>query len=280
MKIKRLARCLLLAAVFSLLLGLAAYAAPVWSLRYTNPKTGYQVLILDDANLLSAAEEASLVEVMTPITEYGHIIFWSTNESAVNEINQARDKRFELCGNESSGILSINMSRRKLTFQSDGEIYRWVSGSYARSITDNASHYASEGDYAQCGIDVFRQVLQVLRGNRIAEPMRWISVAVLGLMLAFVLVVGLAFSRRRNPLTKGENQACRIQTGELLVGRPHTKYVSTRNRLWVRILLGILSGIGRALIEGIFHGGGSSSGGSRSSGGGSRGGGGGGSSSF
>ena len=244
--------------------------------QYTNPETGYQALILDDDDLLTAQEEAALVQDMIPITEYGHIIFWSTESYTFDEIEQAKNMRYNLYGNESSGIFAINMQVRKVTFQSDGTIYTMVSSSYARSITDNVSHYASSGNYYQCAAEAYAQVLTVLQGNRIAEPMKYISFVVIGLMLSFVLVVGIVFGKRFNPLIKQNDDKARlIGRGMLATDTPEVKCTDTSPRLWVTILLIFL----RAALSsgGSSSSGGGGGGGSRGGGGG---GGGGGSSSF
>ena len=249
--------------------------------RYTNPETGYSVYIIDDAYLLSESEEEALVEDMKPITDFGHIIFWSTKTGAINEISQAQDMRFIVCGDESSGIFAINMKEHTVTFQSDGKIYEYVSRSYARSITDNVSGYASSGDYYSCASEAFSQVLSVLRGNRIAEPMKYISFVVIGLMLSFVIVVGLVFSKWLNPLIKRRHKAIRVEQGEYVVGDAQFAKIDSHPRAWVTILRGIgvailymFLGFLKALLKGLLSGGGSSGsssgGSSRSSGGSSR----------
>lgn len=266
--------CLLIV-VCILPLCLSVSAAQQSGAQYTNPQTGYQALICDDDDLLTEEEESALVQKMIPITDYGHIIFWSTKEATFDEIEQAKNKRWQLYGNESSGIFAINMQMRKITFQSDGAIYSMVSSSYARSITDNVSHYASSGNYYQCAAEAYDQVLTVLQGNRIAEPMKYISFVVIGLMLSFVLVVGIVFGKRVNPLIKKNDDKVRlIADGTLICGKPLVRQTDSSMRLWVQILLVVL----RLLVSS----GGSSSGGSSSGGGGggSSGGGGGGSSSF
>lgn len=270
----RLALCLLIAALI-LPLGFSVSAAQQSDARYTNDQTGYQALIRDDLDLLTDEEEDELVQHMIPITDYGHIIFWSTSEATFDEIEQAKNKRYQLYGNDSSGIFSINMQVRKVTFQSDGAIYTMVSSSYARSITDNVSGYASSGNYYRCAAEAYDQILTVLQGNRIAEPMKYISFVVIGLMLSFVLVVGIVFGKRVNPLIKHNDDKARlINKGELVSGKPLVRQTGSTLRLWVQILL--------ILLRSFAAGGGSSSGGGSSGGGGgsSGGGGGGGSSSF
>ncbi|MBQ3284796.1 MAG: TPM domain-containing protein [Ruminococcus sp.] len=270
----RWAVCLLIAACI-LPLCLSVGAVQRGDAQYTNPRTGYQALILDDSNLLTAEEESALVQKMIPITDYGHIVFWSTSEYTFDEIEQAKNKRYNLYGNDSSGIFAVNMKARKVTFQSDGAIYSMVSSSLARSITDNVSHYASTGDYYQCAAEAYDQILTVLQGNRIAEPMKYISFIVIGLMLSFVIVVGIVFGKRVNPLIKNNDDKARMMgRGMLCTGRPNVKMTDSSMRLWVQILLILLRAVASS---GGSHGGGSSGGGG---GGSSGGGGGGGSSSF
>ena len=44
---------------------------------YTNKSTGYQVIVEDDANLLTDEEETALGKEMAPITTYGSVAFKS-----------------------------------------------------------------------------------------------------------------------------------------------------------------------------------------------------------
>lgn len=243
------------------------------AVRYENPDTGYQAMILDDADLLTEEEEADLVLDMQPITEYGHIIFWSTRERASDAEIQAREKRYSYYGYDSAGVFAINMTNRKVVFHADGAMYEAVSASDARSITDNVSHYASEKNYYACAKEAYHQVLTRLKGQAIAEPMKITSGIVIGLMLAFVTVVWLAFGVL-NPLNKKNKHPAKIfGRGALLASEPDVRRTGSGTRTWVTVLWIIVSSFGR---------GGGSSGGSSSGGGGggSSGGGGGGSSSF
>ena len=241
---------------------------------YTNAETGFRVWIMDDEDLLSEQGERNLLEEMIPITEYGDVIFWSTDAPSMNEIEQAKDERYMLCQNESSCILVINTDRRKVTFQSDGAINRVVNASLARSITDNASGQASSGDYYACASEVYSEVLTLLRGGVIAEPMRVVSMIVLGLMLSFVLVVSVVFGTRLNPLIKrNKDQVILKGEGMLYVGTPIAHKTGATHRGWVTAGQVVLEIVLEVLFSSIGSGGGGSGGGS--GGGGSLGGGGG-----
>lgn len=277
-KAVRFILCLALICVILTALAVSASAAGGDSVRYTNSFTGFQAVILDELDLLSDAEEEMLKEYMIPITEYGNIAFWSTDEYTSYEISQAKSKRYSLFGDSSSGILSINMKVRYITFQSDGRIYSAVSESNSRSVTDNASGYASRGDFYGCAVSVYEQVGALLKGDGISEPMKYTSYIFIALMLAFVIIVGVAFSALFNPLARrNKQQAVFSSSGSLAAGPVRSKVTNTYIRAWWRVLLFILSAMLRS-GGGGFSGGGSSGGGS--SGGGSSGGGGGGSSRF
>ena len=64
----------IIAVLISIMLPCVALAD---SYVYKNPETGYEVRIVDQADLLSAGEEAKLTEDMKPITKYGNVAFVS-----------------------------------------------------------------------------------------------------------------------------------------------------------------------------------------------------------
>ncbi len=132
-----------IAALLILCCVLPVGAAQRQDAQYTNPETSYQAIIIDDIDLLTESEEAKLIEEMMPLTEYGNIIFWSTDVRQTDYIDQARVKRRSLYDLDSAAILMINMNTRKVVIQSYGTMYQYITDSKARSITDNASHYAT-----------------------------------------------------------------------------------------------------------------------------------------
>lgn len=168
--------------------------------RNVNPNTGYGIVILDEADLLSDTEEQLLVEDMRPITAYGNVAFWSTNARASNEIEQARLKRKELFDYSSATIFVINMANRKLTIQSYGKLYSGISDSRARSITDNVSSYATRRDYYTAASRCYFQINAVMEGVDIPEPMKLTGYAVLSAILGFTIILIVAFSSKFNPL--------------------------------------------------------------------------------
>ncbi len=199
MKIKTF--CIALALLLLLSSGIVVSAA---GKDYVNTETKYKALVIDEDDLLSDAEEAKLLEDMQPLTEYGNIAFWTTTENTSNEIEQARIKRKELFGFESGGVFVINMKVRKLTIQSYGRINDYVNDSYARSITNNASRFATSKDYYSCAKTAFTQMLQLCEKQHISEPLKISGYVVISVMLGLMIALGIAFSKRQNPLLQYE----------------------------------------------------------------------------
>ena len=209
MTLTKLKRAFALVIAAAILLGasiLCASAASaqksVSTAQYTNPDTGYQVLIMDDISLLTVEERAELAEKMKPLTEYGHVIFWSTDVYSSDGLDQARRKRLECYGYDSASILAINMRIRKINLQSYGDLYKSINDSKARSITDNVSKYATAKDYKKFADEAYAQMYATAAGEAIAEPMKYVSFAVISLMAGVILALSIAFSKHFNPLRK------------------------------------------------------------------------------
>ena len=154
-----------------------------------NPETGYDILIEDDADLLTDEEKNLLADTMERVSYYGNVAFKSIDYNPQSTTSYARSYFHELFG---SGVVNgtlflIDMENRELYLFSDGDIYRTVTTSYANVITDNIYTYASDGDYFTCADNAFDQVASLLEGQKIAMPMKYISNALLALLLAAML---------------------------------------------------------------------------------------------
>lgn len=245
--------CLLTVLGLMLLSGAFADTAPV---------------IQDDADLLTAQEEASLLEVMKPICEYGTPVFWTTNQSG-DYRKKAENYYYRTLGNSSGVLFVIDMSSRQLTLLSDGAIYEIVPTGEADTITDNVFRLARSGQYAACAEETFREVYRLLRGEQIARPMKLVSNILLALVLALMLVYLFISHRYENRYKIGKRSALPVTaaaaaafTASLSAGRA----VMTRQR---RVNLSSGSGGGGGFRGGGGHSGGG--GGGFSGGGGSHG---------
>ena len=172
------------------------YTSPVWS----NPETGYSVYIDDWAGLLEPSEEEELLVNLKQVTQYGHAAFVSISENYYYDTERyAREYYLSHFSKDSGTVFLIDMDERYIWIHSDGNIYRTITKSYANTITDNVYSYASDKEYFDCANTAFDQILTLLRGQKIAQPMKYISNALLAVTLALLInyFVVMSFSRSR-----------------------------------------------------------------------------------
>ena len=233
---------------------------------YTNPQTGYAVIVDDKEDLLTDAEEADLVNEMMPITEYGNVAFVSGSGSGTTAERFANDWYYSHFGNDSGTIFVIDMYNRMIQISSAGSVYNVITKGYANTITDNVYTYATRGDYYGCAVNAFRQAYTLLEGGRIARPMKHITNALVALTLAIVVTYFLA-RRNRKPEAAPEQQIFAATTASTLAASvTATKVIETITYEEVSSSSG--GGSGGGFSGGGFSGGGFSGGGGGFSGGG------------
>ncbi len=150
-------------------------------------ETGYAVIIEDDADLLTDAEEKLLAGTMKEITAYGNVAFKTINENGSSTKVYIEDYYAAQFGSDSGIVFLIDMDNRNIWIHCNGAIYKIITGSYADTITDNVYQYASDAEYYECANQAFSQALALLQGNKIAQPMKYISNAFLALILALII---------------------------------------------------------------------------------------------
>lgn len=169
--------------------------------EYENPDTGYEVFLEDEAGLLLDDERLEVLEVMKEITKYGNAAFVTVSENSGSTERFARTYYGGRFGTDSGTVLVIDMDKRMIWIHSDGAVYDVITTAYANTVTDNVYRYASYGDYGVCAREAFRQINTLLKGQRIAQPMKYISNALLAMILALLVNFGLVigFTRLRKP---------------------------------------------------------------------------------
>jgi len=244
-----------------IVLGICLFCVSAFESDAKEINTNYQVIIEDGADLLTKEQETSLYKVMENITEYGNVAFVSVAENSSSAETFARRFYQEKFGTDSGTVFLIDMDNRMIWIHSDGAIYKVVTTSYANTITDNVYRYASREEYYECAKETFNQIHALLEGDRIAQPMKYISNALLALILAFFINFGVVsyFARLKRP---SDTQLLRNMERRFTYTKPIANFTHKTK-----------------VYDPIESSGGSSSGGSRSggsSGGGSSSGGGGG----
>lgn len=173
--------------------------------EYVNEDTNYKVVIEDDANLLTVGELERLKEEMKPLTKYGNIVFKTIDENPGTEEYFAKEYYYENFGVESGTVFLIDMDNRTIYIYSNGENYELMTDDKAYIITDNVYNYASEGDYYKCASVAFKQIEKTLIGEKIAEPMRYISNILISITTAaFISFIIVAMNTRIGKSDKDE----------------------------------------------------------------------------
>ena len=167
---------------------------------YTNPQTGYSIYIDDGEDLLTDSEEAALIEDMKPVTEFGNAGFVTCENNDQSTSSYSSQKYAALFGTESGSLLVIDMGMREFYIKNNGEISKVITNAYSNTISDNIYRYAARGEYYKCASSCFEQIYTLLSGGRIAQPMRYISAAllalILGLLINYMLVRALSAPKK------------------------------------------------------------------------------------
>lgn len=154
---------------------------------YENPDTGYKVYISDDADLLTDEEEERLCSQMIDLTQYGNIMFKSIDNNYYGSTSEfAKYYYLDICGLKSGTIFLIDMDYRNIYIYSYGSNYKIITKSKANIITDNTYRYATNEEYYECAEEAFSEIESLLKGEKIAEPMKYICNALLAIMLALL----------------------------------------------------------------------------------------------
>ena len=197
---------------------------------YTDPETGYSIYMEDNAGLFTDEEKAELITVdMQPITAYGNVGFVSTVINNIYTEDYAEQRYRELFGTQSGTLFVVDMDNRVLALWSDGDVYRTIDRNMADTIMDNVYRKASGGDYLGMTKLTYRQILAKLQGQRIAQPMKYITNALFAVILA--LLINYMLVRRAS-------SAARPGRGEILgaldiqekVSNPSVKHRSTSKK--------------------------------------------------
>ena len=174
---KRFLAGLLCLFALMLVLPLSAFAAE---------ESAYRVVIDDEADLLTEAQEADLHAIMEKVLPYGNAAFVSVDQNATTTERLAETKFLEFFGDTSGALLIIDMDNRYIQLIADGAVYKTVNKTRCNEITDNIYRYASQKDYYTCAAKAFEQVTRLLEGGKIAAPFRYVTNAFLAVCLALI----------------------------------------------------------------------------------------------
>ena len=170
---------------------------PLPALAEGTGESEYRVVIDDEADLLTEAEELLLASVMEKILPYGNAAFVSVNTNPTTTERLAESKFLEFFGDVSGALLIIDMENRYIQLIADGAVYKTVTKARCNEIVDSIYTYASKGQYAICANKAFEQVAKLLEGGHVAAPFRYVTNAFLAICLALLGNFALMSLQRR-----------------------------------------------------------------------------------
>ena len=179
---------LLLCMVTILMIPMWAYAKKL-SAEYENPDTGNEVYISDEADLLSKREEKKLVEDMKGLTDFYTVGFFTVEDNPYNRVFSLAEDLSDSMGGKDRVIVLIDMDTREICVDSYGKARDIITTSMADVIADNIYSYASDGDYYECASAAFEQIEDLVEGERIAMPMKYIN----NFLIAFFIALFVNF---------------------------------------------------------------------------------------
>ena len=175
-------------------------------------------------------EKAELiVTYMQPITAYGNVGFVSTVTNNIYTERYAENRYSELFGTQSGTLFVVDMSQRVLAIWSDGDIYKTINPNIADTIMDNVYRKASGGNYFEMAKSTYQQILAKLKGQKIAQPMKYITNALFAVILA--LLINYMFVRRASSTARpGRSELLGALEMKEKVSGKHVEHRSTSKR--------------------------------------------------
>lgn len=147
----------------------------------------HEVVIKDDADVLTESQEAQLTETMKETARYCNVLCVTSNlmyKSTAYHAESAYKREF---GTRDGIMFFIDMRNRQIYIYSYGEPYKIITKTNAYTITDNVYEYASEEKYFECANEAFKQINMLLAGEQISRPMKHISNILLAIIFSILL---------------------------------------------------------------------------------------------
>lgn len=162
------------------------------------------VVIIDQANLLTSQEEQSLLEQLQQMDDsYNYLIV--TEDNYVSSMQREMEGLYrENFGADSPGAaFVINMDIREIYSGASGSLKEKLSDDDALDVTNNTYKYASDGDYYKCISETYKDYDRLINDAPIRRTMRYVVAVLVGLILGFLIMYIVMVSSRRISLPRG-----------------------------------------------------------------------------
>lgn len=178
------------AVIFSSALNAKAYEKYEADQYVKDSSTGYEAYIFDGGDYLTDSEEADLIDEMKDLLAYSNVIY-ITDENNYNysmsySDGLARYYAHEYFGDYDSAIVYVCDNEYDLIY-SQGKVGKTITVAKQNSITDNIYTYSAREQYYKAAHIAFDQCERLLQGRAIAEPMKYICNAFIGLFIGFIV---------------------------------------------------------------------------------------------
>ena len=120
------------------------------------------------------------------------------------------------------------MQNRYIRIHCDGAVSKIITDDYADIITDNVYTYATNKSYYSCAKQVYKQAYDLLRGEKIKQPMKYISNALLGLVLSVLLHFVLIICSSRIRQIRSRNLLKHVDHSFQFTSEPTVNYTHNR----------------------------------------------------
>ena len=182
--------------IFTLILAISFAFNPIRA-KADNETSAYEVLVFDDADILSDDEEIALYESMERILPYGNAFFYSTELDPSEDAQKAaEDAYYFMYENQPGVILQFDMTNRQITLSASTDMEK-ILHKERDSIVDNIYRIASQGDYYACAAECFDEIVLVINDGQIAHSMKYINNAILALIVALMINFFFVFINSR-----------------------------------------------------------------------------------
>lgn len=177
-------------------------------------KNEYTIIIEDDADLLTPAEEQKLKKQMAVLTEFGYVMFKTTNTAngTGTPLRYIQNYYYSKLGNKSGVAFYIDMKKREVCACATGGLDKIITSSKCDTIMDNVYRYATRKEYFECAKETFIQMNRVLNGEKIAESMKYYCNGIIAVMISLFISYGfyIMISKNRRASNKELIDECKI----------------------------------------------------------------------
>ena len=234
-KIKRICSVIMTLLIFMCI------STPVMAANYTITEEGdnyikavvsgsrSEIIVDDRAALLGNSQSKELIStVMKDCADYGSVALVTVDINNYSSTETFASAYFsQEIGEYYDGLLFvIDMDKRDIIIYTGGFFADKISSSKADVIADNIYRDCSQGNYYKASDEMFREALALVKGNHIAQPMKYLSNACLSVLIA--LIVTYFYARRSSKVaapTTGE--IAKSIKSKCNITNPQTRFLNT-----------------------------------------------------